>query len=95
MKFLIQPLSPTVLKHKVLILRGFVVEQFLLSPMDLGVPNTRVRYYCLASRQNAEGEGEVAAIKKTLPQDPSTAAGHPEGRGLRPLREFLVRQSRI
>lgn len=61
----------------------------MLSPVQLGIPNTRLRYYCLASRRNAEGEGTVTTIQESLPrndllkQDETTMA-------LRPLSEFLV-----
>lgn len=30
---------------------GFQYQEFLLSPTEIGVPNTRYRYYCLARRQ--------------------------------------------
>ncbi|EPT27246.1 DNA methyltransferase 2, putative [Toxoplasma gondii ME49] len=50
--------------------KAYTVEEFLLSPTQLGCPNTRVRYYCLAARteraeeeeneesENADGERE-------------------------------------
>ncbi|CAM9199294.1 unnamed protein product, partial [Discosporangium mesarthrocarpum] len=37
---------------EVLVERGFDVEQYLLSPMQLGVPNSRLRYFCLATRHH-------------------------------------------
>ncbi len=61
----------------------------MLSPVQLGIPNTRLRYYCLASRRNGEGEGTVTAIQESLPRnglrkkDEATVA-------LRPLSDFLV-----
>ncbi|CAN0505798.1 unnamed protein product, partial [Scytosiphon promiscuus] len=53
--------------RQVLTLRGFRVEQYLLSPVHLGIPNTRLRYFCLASRCSVEGEGEVGPIQESLP----------------------------
>ncbi|CAM9657233.1 unnamed protein product, partial [Choristocarpus tenellus] len=42
---------------EVLVNRGYEVEQYLLSPVQLGVPNTRLRYYLTASRRDGRGEG--------------------------------------
>lgn len=71
--------------------RGFDVEQYLLSPVQLGIPNTRLRYYCLASRRNTDGKGKgkVAAIKESLPQN-SLPRPDEQTVPLRPLSEFLV-----
>ncbi|PHJ25430.1 dna methyltransferase, partial [Cystoisospora suis] len=44
--------------HRILMetlrVRGFQVEEFLVSPTQLGCPNTRVRYYCLAWQKGGE-----------------------------------------
>lgn len=68
-------------------LRGYRVEEFLVSPTQLGCPNTRVRYYCLAWQGGArdrvtESEGdrrEQAEVrtegKRGAGGDVSTAAG--------------------
>ncbi|KAL8272655.1 hypothetical protein Esti_003443 [Eimeria stiedai] len=40
--------------QQVLRARNYYVEEYLLSPTQLGVPNTRVRYYCLAVRQQQQ-----------------------------------------
>lgn len=37
--------------QQVLTSQRYTFQQFLLSPTQLGIPNTRVRYYCLATRQ--------------------------------------------
>ncbi|XP_028029127.1 tRNA (cytosine(38)-C(5))-methyltransferase [Bombyx mandarina] len=31
---------------------GFVYQEFMLSPVSVGVPNSRLRYYCIAKRNN-------------------------------------------
>lgn len=36
---------------------GFVCHEFLLSPSQLGIPNERLRYYCLGRRRAAAGPG--------------------------------------
>lgn len=69
--------------------RGFDVEQYLLSPVQLGIPNTRLRYYCLASRRHTDGDGRVSAIKESLPQNSPLQPDEPTV-PLRPLSEFLV-----
>lgn len=69
--------------------RGFDVEQYLLSPVQMGIPNTRLRYYCLASRRHADGEGKIAPIKKSLPRN-SLIQPDEQTVPLRPLSEFLV-----
>lgn len=33
---------------------GFIYQEFLLSPTQFGVPNSRCRYYCLAKRKPLE-----------------------------------------
>lgn len=80
-------------------MRGFDVEQYLLSPVQLGIPNSRLRYYCLASTRATEDKGRIVAIQETLPQDslPSTTPSIPmasaqegEGSTLHPLSEYLV-----
>ncbi|KAL8437225.1 hypothetical protein Efla_006586 [Eimeria flavescens] len=40
--------------QQVLRAKGYLVKEFLLSPTQLGIPNTRVRYYCLATRQHQQ-----------------------------------------
>lgn len=77
--------SPT----QTLTARGFDVEQYLLSPVQLGIPNTRLRYYCLASRRHADGHGKVAPIAESLPRNSSLQPDEPTV-PLRPLSEFLV-----
>ncbi|CAM9548558.1 unnamed protein product [Ectocarpus sp. 6 AP-2014] len=62
--------------------RGFDVEQYLLSPNQLGIPNSRLRYYCLARRRNADGMGKATDVKKSFPQDVTAVP-------LRPLSKYL------
>lgn len=61
----------------------------MLSPVQLGIPNTRLRYYCLASRRHSDGEGEVTAIQESLPQNVLRKQDETPVT-LRPLSEFLV-----
>eukprot|EP00752_Nemacystus_decipiens_P006358 g5732.t1 len=68
--------------------RGFDVEQYLLSPVQLGIPNTRLRYYCLASKRYTDGNGRIAAIDESLPQN-SPLQLDERAVSLRPLSEFL------
>lgn len=70
--------------------RGFDVEQYLLSPVQLGIPNSRLRYYCLASRRNTDGAGKVTAVTESVPQN-SLLRQDGGAVPLRPLYEYLVR----
>ncbi|CAM9347502.1 unnamed protein product [Scytosiphon promiscuus] len=67
--------------------RGFDVEQYLLSPVQVGIPNTRLRYYCLASRRNVDG-GKVTAVQGSLPPS-SRLRQDGDKLPLRPLSEYL------
>lgn len=79
--------------HQTLTVRGFDVEQYLLSPIQLGIPNTRLRYYCLASRRtrstDGRRKGNIAPIKESLPQNPLLQPDE-QTVPLRPLSEFLA-----
>lgn len=79
------------------------MEQYLLSPVQLGIPNTRLRYYCLASRHGTDGDGNISIIRE-LPPDSLASCSSVEalertpqqgGLGLRPLSEFLVSLNRF
>jgi len=37
-----------------LLSRGYHVREFLLSPSDFGIPNSRLRYFCLAKLHQSE-----------------------------------------
>lgn len=70
------------------------MEQYLLSPVQLGIPNTRLRYYCLATRRNSDTHGDVAAIQNHLPCHSVVTTAAQEENGDMPLRalsEYLVR----
>ncbi|CAM9523537.1 unnamed protein product, partial [Hapterophycus canaliculatus] len=69
--------------------RGFNVEQYLLSPVQLGIPNTRLRFYCLASRQQVDGKGNVNAVEEALPSPSSLLQKDGGAAPLRPLSEYL------
>lgn len=45
---------------------GFEYQEFLLSPTEIGVPNTRYRYYCLA-RKNRPFSFKTDSILERLP----------------------------
>lgn len=73
-------------------MQGYRVEQYLLSPVHLGIPNTRLRYFCLASRRGGEGEGEIGPVQESLPAMPSTSTEPGQEKAhLRQLSEYLVR----
>lgn len=38
---------------------GFSYKEFILSPTQFGVPNSRYRYYCLASKDFYEGDEQI------------------------------------
>ncbi|KAL1373697.1 hypothetical protein pipiens_018505 [Culex pipiens pipiens] len=42
---------------------GFFFREFILSPHDYGVPNTRHRYYCVAKRTPFEGPTQEIIVK--------------------------------
>lgn len=45
----------------------YTIEEYLLSPTQLGIPNTRVRYYCLAYLTTKASRGNTSAIKIHFP----------------------------
>jgi len=47
---------------------GYVCHEFLLSPAQIGIPNERLRYYCLAKRQGANASGTRPHAHKTRNQ---------------------------
>nr|BAW19576.1 DNA (cytosine-5-)-methyltransferase 2 [Gnatocerus cornutus] len=46
---------------------GFVWQEFILSPNQIGVPNSRHRYYCVAKKGPEKFSFEVGALKTELP----------------------------
>ncbi|CAM9516284.1 unnamed protein product, partial [Sphacelaria rigidula] len=78
--------------HQVLSKRRYDVEQYLLSPVQLGIPNTRLRYYCLATRRDTDTHGDVGAIRNYLPCHSAvttTAREENEDMPLRALSDYL------
>jgi len=51
---------------KVLRERGYAVQEFLLSPTQFGVPNSRLRYYLLAKRQPLRFLHEASTLVTTI-----------------------------
>jgi len=49
-----------------LVSAGYAVEQFILSPIQFDIPNSRLRYYLLATLDSG-GSGSVAATVRLLP----------------------------
>lgn len=47
---------------KVLKGSGYFFTEFLLSPSSLGVPNTRFRYYCIATRNPSKSSSEIVSF---------------------------------
>ncbi|CBZ54130.1 putative DNA methyltransferase 2 [Neospora caninum Liverpool] len=73
---------------KVLRQRAYQVEEFLLSPTQLGFPNTRVRYYCLATRaggaeEGGDEEGSCCLGEKRQEQEEPTSEEADTGSGER------------
>ena len=60
---------------------GYRIEEFLLDPRQLGIPNARLRYYAMALRDVHGRPSETPALQRRPPRVP---AG-----GLRKLSEFL------
>lgn len=46
---------------------GFQYQEFLLSPTEIGIPNTRYRYYCLAARRKQPFSFQCDSILERLP----------------------------
>ena len=63
----------------VLVDRGFEIHQFILTPTQMGIPNSRPRYYCVAVRRNNNSVGVVHELKLSLPgcsiDDPTLCTG--------------------
>ena len=88
--------------HAVLSSRGYRVEEYLLCPSELlGVPNIRLRYYCVATLRAAAGGGCSAPttssadmgqgdvhIPRELPSASSAAGASPK-----PLSHYLERDA--
>ncbi|XP_075262138.1 uncharacterized protein LOC142353700 [Convolutriloba macropyga] len=54
--------SPRRLLVEVLILKGFDVQEFILTPFQFGIPNSRPRYYLLAKRLKVKGNGRISDL---------------------------------
>ena len=80
---------------------GFATRELLLTPLQFGVPNSRLRYYLVASR--AEGAFESYPPERILRHVPghvtnwedTRASGAPDtvGKWVRPLRDYLDRET--
>ncbi|CAJ0937644.1 unnamed protein product, partial [Mesorhabditis belari] len=42
---------------------GYGVKEYILSPMQFGIPNTRPRYYCLTSLQSSSSHSTSTILK--------------------------------
>ena len=81
---------------------GFATRELLLTPLQFSVPNSRLRYYLLASRTKGgfESSGDPPErILRHVPGDPANwedtrASGYPDtvGNWVRPLRDYLDRE---
>ncbi len=40
--------------QQTLISKGYLYSEFILTPTQLGIPNERPRYYCIAKLQNSD-----------------------------------------
>jgi len=66
---------------------GFMCHEFLLSPAQIGIPNERLRYYCLARRLQPGEEG-IARLELTsniTQRAPAQSRSHECGHGHRRL----------
>lgn len=69
------------------------MEQYLLSPVQLGIPNTRLRYYCLAERRGIGTKGHIAAVEHSAPFPAAlenAVQWSDGGMSLRALSDYLV-----
>jgi tRNA (cytosine38-C5)-methyltransferase len=78
---------------------GFATRELLLTPLQFGVPNSRLRYYLLASRAEGAFEASVYSPERILRHVPGHSAdggpsGSPDtvGNWVRPLRDYLDRE---
>ena len=55
--------TPRNLLVEVLLARGFEVQEFLLTPFQFGIPNSRPRYYLLARRTNDATDGYLYQLQ--------------------------------
>ncbi|XP_044272616.1 tRNA (cytosine(38)-C(5))-methyltransferase [Tribolium madens] len=46
---------------------GFLYQEFILTPTQFGVPNTRHRYYCIAKKPPSSFNFEAGSLKTELP----------------------------
>ena len=80
---------------------GFATREFLLTPLQFGVPNSRLRYYLLASRTEGAFNSSVDPPERILRHVPGHAANWVDARASgspdtvgdwgRPLRDYLDR----
>ena len=77
---------------------GFATRELLLTPLQFGVPNSRLRYYLLASRTEGAFESSVYPPERILRHVPvhaadwdTRASDAPDtvGKRVRPLRDYL------
>ncbi len=84
---------------------GFVTRELLLTPLQFGVPNSRLRYYLLAARRPSDAFLTSVGSDRILRHIPghgaewsdsrlSSSAGGPETveNNVRPLRDYLDRR---
>lgn len=82
---------------------GFVTREFLLTPLQFGVPNSRLRYYLLAARPSGAFLPSVTSdrILRHIPghdtewsdaRSSSSAGPEMTENKVRPLREYLDRK---
>ncbi|KAG8905833.1 hypothetical protein FRB99_008135 [Tulasnella sp. 403] len=65
---------------------GYAIEEFLLSPTQFGIPNSRLRYYLLARLSETPQE---ATLQPVLRQIPSTFHDQDPPPPLRPISDYL------
>ncbi len=84
---------------------GFVTREFLLTPLQFGIPNSRLRYYLLASRAPGAFESPAHPSDRILCHVPGRGADWEDPRtsgardavenSVRPLRDYLDRENAL
>jgi tRNA (cytosine38-C5)-methyltransferase len=76
---------------EVLVSKGYTVQQYMLSPTQIGIPNTRLRYYCLARLDSTAG-GELQPLQYEFPGANTCSEQHTVARYLEQLSAQDVQQ---
>ncbi|VEN60103.1 unnamed protein product [Callosobruchus maculatus] len=56
---------------------GYTFQEFLLSPQQFGIPNSRLRYYCLAKKLPERFSFQITDLRQSLPGNAETTECFP------------------